>query len=115
MTQYYIQQVEMTDDEKFDMYMKVPHDELVRMKIESEKYIKMLEQCKCCKQHCDDRTIFYEVDPDVNLAAVSVNKVRPYIIKDDSISIENPKIKVKINNKSPRVKIGGIHGKRLKK
>lgn len=33
----------MTDEEKFDMYMKVPHEMLVRMKIEEEKYVAMLE------------------------------------------------------------------------
>lgn len=38
------QVVEMTDEEKFEMYMKVPHEELVRMKIEEERVLKMLEQ-----------------------------------------------------------------------
>ena len=39
----FLQVVELTDEEKFDMYMKVPHEELVRMKIEEEKYVKMLD------------------------------------------------------------------------
>lgn len=38
-----VQLVEMTDDEKFNMYMKVPHEDLVKMKIEEEKYVKYLE------------------------------------------------------------------------
>lgn len=41
-----MQIVELTDEEKFDMYMKIPHEELVRMKIEEEKHIKMLEEKK---------------------------------------------------------------------
>ena len=39
----FLQVVELTDKEKFDMYMKVPHEELVRMKIEEEKYVKMMD------------------------------------------------------------------------
>lgn len=34
-----VQVVKMTDEEKFEMYMKVPHEELVRMKIEEEKVL----------------------------------------------------------------------------
>ena len=40
------QVVEMTDEEKFEMYMKVPHEELVRMKIEEERILKMMEKDK---------------------------------------------------------------------
>ena len=54
----FLQVVELTDEEKFDMYMKVPHEELVRMKIEEEKYVKMMENVRCCKYPCKDRTIF---------------------------------------------------------
>ena len=39
----FLQIKELTDKEKFDMYMKVPHEELVRMKIEEEKYVKMMD------------------------------------------------------------------------
>ena len=39
-----VQVVDMTDEEKFEMYMKVPHEELVRMKIEEERILKMLEK-----------------------------------------------------------------------
>ena len=49
------QVIEMTDEEKFEMYMKVPHEELVRMKIEEERVLKLMEEtvnyccynCKC--------------------------------------------------------------------
>ena len=49
---------EMTDEEKYEMYMKVPHEDLVKMKIESEKYMKMLENDKCCNHCCDKRRVF---------------------------------------------------------
>lgn len=32
-----VQVIEMTDEEKYEMYMKIPHEELVKMKIEEEK------------------------------------------------------------------------------
>ena len=40
--QNFFQVKDMTDEEKYDMYMKVPHEDLVKMKIAEEKYIKML-------------------------------------------------------------------------
>lgn len=30
---------DMSDEEKFDMYMKTPHEELVKMKIEEERIL----------------------------------------------------------------------------
>ena len=39
-----VQVVEMTDEEKFEMYMKVPHEDLVRMKIEEERVLNQLEK-----------------------------------------------------------------------
>ena len=39
-----VQVVKMTDEEKFKMYMEVPHEELVRMKIEEEKVVEHLEE-----------------------------------------------------------------------
>ena len=38
-----VQVIEMTDEEKYEMYMKIPHEELVKMKIEEEKSMKMME------------------------------------------------------------------------
>lgn len=38
-----VQLQKMTDEEKFEMYMKVSHEDLVKMKIEEEKYVEMLE------------------------------------------------------------------------
>lgn len=38
-----VQVIEMTDEEKYEMYMKVPHEELVKMKIEEERIMKMME------------------------------------------------------------------------
>lgn len=40
--QNFFQVKDMTDEEKYEMYMKVPHEELVKMKIEEEKYINTL-------------------------------------------------------------------------
>lgn len=40
--QNFFQVKDMTDEEKYEMYMKVPHEDLVKMKIAEEKYIKML-------------------------------------------------------------------------
>lgn len=37
-----VQVIEMTDEEKFDMYMKIPHEDLVKMKIEEENLVKIL-------------------------------------------------------------------------
>ena len=53
-SQNFVQIVEMTDEEKFEMYIKVSHEELVRMKIESEKYEKMMEKERCLV--CYNRT-----------------------------------------------------------
>ena len=39
----YLHVVEMTPEEKFEMYMQVPHEELVRMKIEEERILKIVE------------------------------------------------------------------------
>lgn len=39
----YCQLKDMTDQEKFEMYMNVPHEKLVRMKIEEEKLVEQLE------------------------------------------------------------------------
>ena len=39
----FIQQVEMSDDEKFDMYMKLDKEEIIRMHIELEKHIKPIQ------------------------------------------------------------------------
>lgn len=55
----FIQQVKMTDEEKFNMYMKIPHEELVMMKIEEEKYVDMLENERCCNMKCKKRIKFY--------------------------------------------------------
>ena len=49
----------MTDEEKFEMYMKVPHEELVRMKIESEKYEKLMNDNLCYCHPCSKRCEFY--------------------------------------------------------
>ena len=40
----FVQVVEMTPEEKFEMYMKVPHEDLVRMKIEEERVLNQLEK-----------------------------------------------------------------------
>ena len=45
------QVVEMTDEEKFEMYMKISHEELVRMKIEEERVLKMMEEER--KYYCN--------------------------------------------------------------
>ena len=37
----FVQVVEMTPEEKFEMYMKVPHEELISMKIESERIMEI--------------------------------------------------------------------------
>ena len=39
----FAQVVEMTPEEKFEMYMQVPHEDLVRMKIEEERVLKIVE------------------------------------------------------------------------
>lgn len=39
----YCQLKDMTEQEKFEMYMNVPHEKLVRMKIEEEKVLEQLE------------------------------------------------------------------------
>ena len=49
---------EMTDDEKYDVYMNVSHEDLVKMKIAEEKYVEMLENDKCCNHCCNKRTVF---------------------------------------------------------
>lgn len=45
------QVIEMTDEEKYEMYMKIPHEELVKMKIEEEKVLKLLEERYECKRY----------------------------------------------------------------
>ena len=39
----FVQVIEMTPEEKFEMYMQVPHEDLVRMKIEEERILKIVE------------------------------------------------------------------------
>ena len=39
----FVQVVEMTPEKKFKMYMEVPHEDLVRMKIEEERILKIVE------------------------------------------------------------------------
>ena len=39
----FVQVVELTPEEKFEMYMQVPHEDLVRMKIEEERILKIVE------------------------------------------------------------------------
>lgn len=39
----FVQVIEMTPEEKFEMYMKIPHEDLVRMKIEEERILKIVE------------------------------------------------------------------------
>ena len=39
----FVQVVEMTPEEKFEMYMQVPHEDLVKMKIEEERILKIIE------------------------------------------------------------------------
>lgn len=40
----FYQVVEQTPEEKFKMYMDVPHEDLIRMKIEEERLMKMMEE-----------------------------------------------------------------------
>ena len=39
----YCQLKDMTEQEKFEMYMNVPHEKLVRMKIEEERVLEEVE------------------------------------------------------------------------
>lgn len=38
-----VQVIKMTPEEKKEMYMKVPHEELVSMKVESERLMEIME------------------------------------------------------------------------
>lgn len=51
-----VQVVKMSDEEKFEMYMNTPHEDLVRMKIEEEKYVEQLEQ------QVNPQSYFYTLD-----------------------------------------------------
>lgn len=39
-----VQLKKMTDEEKFEMYMQIPHEQLVRMKIEEERVLEEMEK-----------------------------------------------------------------------
>lgn len=83
----FIQQVKMTDEEKFDMYMKVPHEELVRMKIEEERILEMMDNDRCCDKTCKKRTIFQTVDNSKHIEPV-YNVGDKVIYQDDVYPIE---------------------------
>ena len=61
-----MQVIKMTNEEKFKIYMEVPHEELVRMKIEEEKLMEIME---------NERPQYYSTKPLFTLTAEEVEIV----------------------------------------
>ena len=57
----------MSDEEKFKMYMEVPHEELVRMKIEEERLMEIME---------NERPQNYSTQPLFTLTADEVDNLQ---------------------------------------
>ena len=60
-----VQVIEMTDEEKFKIYMNTPHEQLVRMKIEEEKILKRLEKDRPVHVYVHDNTSTITASTDI--------------------------------------------------
>lgn len=68
-----IQVIKMSDEEKFKMYMEVPHEELVRMKIEEERLMEIME---------NERPQYYSTQPLFTLTAGELETLEMDILPD---------------------------------